>query len=56
MKQEITDLIKAFVTEYESRDEIATSYGEPLVGFANSIGSEVCGKCITGSPCAFWNI
>ena len=56
MKQEITDLIKAFVTEYESRDEIATNYGEPLVGFANSIGSEVCGKCITGSPCAFWNI
>ena len=23
---------------------------------ANSIGSEVCGKCITGSPCAFWNL
>ena len=36
MKQEITDLIKAFVTEYESRDEIATSYGEPLVGFADA--------------------
>ena len=22
----------------------------------NSVGSEVCGKCITGSPCAFWNL
>lgn len=22
----------------------------------NSIGSEVCGKCIAGSPCAFWNL
>ena len=23
---------------------------------ANSVGSEVCGKCVTGSPCAFWNL
>ena len=23
---------------------------------ANSVGSEVCGKCITGSPCAFWKM
>lgn len=23
---------------------------------ANSVGSEVCGKCITGSPCAFWRL
>lgn len=23
---------------------------------ANSVGSEVCGKCITGSPCAFWKL
>ena len=36
MKQEITDYIKTFVTEYENRDEIATNYGEPLVGFADA--------------------
>ena len=36
MKQEITDFIKSFVKEYENRDEIATSYGEPLVGFADA--------------------
>ena len=23
---------------------------------ANSVGSEVCGKCVTASPCAFWNL
>lgn len=23
---------------------------------ASSVGSEVCGKCITGSPCAFWDL
>lgn len=23
---------------------------------ANSVGSEVCGKCVTGSPCAFWHV
>lgn len=24
-------------------------------GEANSVGSEVCGKCVTQSPCAIWN-
>ena len=36
MKQEITDYIKAFVSEYENRAEIATKYGVPLVGFADA--------------------
>ncbi len=25
-------------------------------GNANSIGSDVCGKCVTQSPCAFWQL
>lgn len=36
--------------------EFGSSYtNEDGIG-ANSIGSEVCGKCVTGSPCAFWNL
>ncbi|MBQ9015493.1 MAG: epoxyqueuosine reductase [Firmicutes bacterium] len=36
MKQTIIDFIRAYVQEYQSRDTIATSYGEPLVGFADA--------------------
>ena len=36
MREEISDYIRNYVTEYEKRDEIATSYGEPLVGFADA--------------------
>jgi epoxyqueuosine reductase QueG len=34
--------------------EFGSSYTTEDGTAANSIGSEVCGKCITGSPCAFW--
>ena len=37
-------------TEFES------SYTNEDGTGANSIGSEVCGKCVTGSPCAFWKL
>lgn len=33
--------------------EFGSSYANEDGSGANSIGSEVCGKCITGSPCAF---
>ncbi|MDO4870194.1 MAG: hypothetical protein Q4A65_07935 [Bacillota bacterium] len=125
MKQQITDFINSYIVNYQARDEIATVYGEPIVGFAdarhpyiqnlpkligpshglpqevlpdasiiiayyvpftkalaksnrpadrlaspewaraylagdgsgpNSVGSEVCGKCVTGCPCAFWRL
>lgn len=36
MREEISDYIRNYVSEYEKRDEIATSYGEPLVGFADA--------------------
>jgi epoxyqueuosine reductase QueG len=36
--------------------EYGSSYIEAESGKANSEGSEVCGKCITESPCAFWQI
>ena len=36
--------------------EFGSSYTNEDGSGANSIGSEVCGKCITGSPCAFWKI
>ena len=105
-KQQLTHFIQSYISAYQQREEIATCYGEPLVGFAdawhpyiqslrqvispthelpqnilpdakiiiayyvpftkdlaktnrngaNSVGSEVCGKCITGSPCAFWKL
>jgi epoxyqueuosine reductase QueG len=32
-----------------------SSYIDEQTGCPNSIGSDVCGKCITNSPCAFWN-
>ena len=35
-KTEITEFIENYVAEYERRDEIATKYGEPLVGFADA--------------------
>lgn len=31
-----------------------SSYREEAGDAANSVGSDVCGKCVTGSPCAFW--
>ncbi len=36
MKTQITEYIKQFVEQYQARDSIATSYGEPLVGFADA--------------------
>lgn len=40
--------------------EVYTQFGSSYVDESgqnsNSIGSEVCGKCITKSPCAFWNL
>lgn len=33
-----------------------SSYVEETGENANSEGSEVCGKCITASPCAFWKL
>lgn len=35
--------------------EFGSSYLDETGKNANSEGSEVCGKCITASPCAFWN-
>lgn len=32
-----------------------SSYTDETGEKPNSAGSEVCGKCVTGSPCAFWN-
>jgi len=36
--------------------EFGSSYVEETDGNANSEGSEVCGKCVTASPCAFWKL
>ena len=36
--------------------EFGSSYTNEDGTGANSVGSEVCGKCITGSPCAFWRL
>lgn len=40
--------------------EIYTQFGNSYVDDTNvnaeKEGSEVCGKCVTASPCAFWNI
>lgn len=36
--------------------EFGSSYVDASGAQANSEGSEVCGKCITASPCAFWNV
>ena len=33
-----------------------SSYLEEAGDAANSAGSDVCGKCITASPCAFWKL
>lgn len=44
--QENAKLFTQFGSSYTNEDGTA----------ANSVGSEVCGKCITGSPCAFWNL
>lgn len=33
-----------------------SSYVDETGESANSEGSEVCGKCVTASPCAFWNL
>lgn len=42
--QENAKLYTEFGSSYINEDGTGT----------NSVGSEVCGKCITGSPCAFW--
>ena len=36
--------------------QFGSSYTNEDGSGSNSVGSEVCGKCITGSPCAFWNL
>lgn len=36
--------------------EFGSSYTTEDGTGANSEGSEVCGKCVTDSPCAFWNL
>lgn len=40
--------------------QIHTGYGTSYLNecgtASNSAGSDVCGKCVTQSPCAFWNI
>ncbi|MCQ2546765.1 MAG: epoxyqueuosine reductase [Clostridia bacterium] len=42
---------------YEVCLENAARYPVPedLAPSYSAVGSEVCGKCVTGSPCAFWN-
>ena len=44
MKEAIRNYIEEFLRNYEDGTG------------ANSVGSEVCGKCVTGSPCAFWKL
>ena len=44
--QENARLYTQFGSSYTNEDGTGT----------NSVGSEVCGKCITGSPCAFWKL
>ncbi len=34
--------------------EFGSSYTREDGAGTSSVGSEVCGKCVTGSPCAFW--
>ena len=36
--------------------EFGSSYLDETGDKANSTGSEVCGKCVTSSPCAFYNL
>ena len=36
--------------------QFGSSYTNEDGSGSNSVGSEVCGKCITGSPCAFWKL
>lgn len=36
--------------------KFGSSYVEETGKNANSNGSEVCGKCVTASPCAFWKL
>ena len=36
--------------------EFGSSYTNEDGTGANSVGSEVCGKCVTGFPCAFWTL
>jgi len=35
---------------------LGNSYMDESGESANSVGSDVCGKCVTQSPCAFWNL
>ncbi len=35
---------------------LGNSYTDESGENSNSVGSEVCGKCITESPCVFWNL
>ena len=46
-------------TVLKENARVYTEFGSSYVddnGEANSTGSEVCGKCVTQSPCAFWNL
>lgn len=41
MKEKVREFIGAFVADYERQDDIATSWGEPLVGFASADDSYI---------------
>ena len=41
---------------YEVLSRNAKLYKTASCSYEGSSGSEVCGKCVTGSPCAFWNM
>ena len=41
MKNEIIKLIQKFVKEYEVRPEISTTWGTPLVGFADATHPDI---------------
>ena len=36
--------------------DFGSSYTDETGTAANSVGSDVCGKCVTQSPCAFWSL
>ena len=47
-------------TVLQENSRVYTDFGSSYVDEsgenANSVGSEVCGKCVTQSPCAFWKL
>ena len=41
LRETITEEIEAFVREYQKSEDIKTTFGEPLVGFANAMSDEI---------------